>query len=312
MKWRLPAWPVWKWLPWLLAAEIAATLVAAAFFLHGGDDLYRYYLPFVKGCLTCGFVPYFARWLLAPLALLPGYPLAWPLWTAASLAGFLVLVRLTKASPLWLLLSFPMFGQVWLGQVDVLVAAGLVVFLLVRNPYLRGLGIVLALAKPQLVFLPLLCLLVRERPASLAKMLAAPAAVFLASLPVFGVGWPLEWLHNSMLDLPVHVWRLAGMDAWRFGLILIWAPLLFRDPSRRMLAGLLVSALATPFFGVYSYVLFFLFGLPWWSVPVSYAWALAVPLFGAQALRFAWILPLSLLAGLALSELKARRIPRAA
>jgi len=50
-------------------------------------------------------------------------------------------------------LSFPFVGQIWLGQIDWLVALGLIIFVFNKNPYLRGVGIILALTKPQLTFL---------------------------------------------------------------------------------------------------------------------------------------------------------------
>jgi hypothetical protein len=36
-------------LSWVVAIEISAILVAASFFLPGGDDLLHYYLPYAKG-----------------------------------------------------------------------------------------------------------------------------------------------------------------------------------------------------------------------------------------------------------------------
>ena len=288
-------------LSWIAALGAAIGLVAASFRLPGGDDLYRYYLPFTQGCFDCGYVPYFAQWVLAPLHLLPSYPLAWPVWTALSVTGFLALAYVTEVNPFLLLISFPMLGQVWLGQVDVLVALGLVVFLFGKNPYLRGIGLILALTKPQLTGLPILFGLLLESPRLWPRLLAAPVLTALLSLFIYGFDWPLRWIANSTAGLPVHVWRLASMDVWRFGIFL--APLLvfFREKRERMLSGLLVSALATPFYGVYSYVLFLLFEVNWWTVLLSYAWLLGFFLWREEAMRLAWVLPVGMLIRMVMS-----------
>lgn len=282
----------------ILTLEIAVLWVIVSFFLPGGDDLYRYYQPFQQGCDICGFVPPFARWFLWPLTVLPAYPLTWPLWTLISVTAFLLLARWTKVNPLLLMLSFPLWGQLWLGQVDWLVACGLVLFLLAKHPALRGFGILLAMVKPQLSALAILALLVQEKPLTILKIIALPLAGFLLSLWLYGIRWPLEWLTGSSAAVPLHQWRLAGLDTWRIGIFFIWLPFLFRDKRQRLVASLLVSSIATPFFGVYSYVIFLLFILPWWAVPVSYVWGLASPWLDINAMRFAWILPLALLAWL--------------
>lgn len=196
-----------------------------------------------------------------------------------------------------------MLGQIWLGQVDVLVALGLVIFLFIKNPYLRGVGLILALTKPQLTALPLLLCLLLDSPRLWLKLLFVPAIVAGASLLVFGWDWTLLWLDNATTALPIHIWRLASLDIWRFGIFLTPLPLIFRNPRERLTAGLLVSSLATPFYGVYSYVLFLLFDAKWWSVLLSYLWLSAFFLWQESAMRLAWILPLGMFLVMAYDEL---------
>ena len=279
----------------VLSIEIAILWVGFSFILHGGDDLYRYYQPFLQGCASCGFVPPFARWFLLPVNLLPAYPLTWPLWTIISVTTWLLLARWTSVNPLLLMLSFPLWGQLWLGQVDLLVACGLVLFLMAKKPDLRGFGILLALVKPQLSVLAILALLIQEKPRTIARIVVIPLLGFALSLWLYGLDWPFVWLTGSSAAVPVHQWRLAGLDTWRIGIFFIWLPFLFKDKRQRMAASLLVSSMATPFFGVYSYVIFLIFILPWWAVPLSYSWLLAYPWLNETAMRFAWVLPLSLL-----------------
>ena len=291
---------------WTQAIGAAIGVIAASFVLPGGDDLYRYYLPFEQGCLECGFVPYFAQWFLIPLRLLPGYPYAWPVWTIVCVAGFLILARRMRINPFWFMVSFPLLGQVWLGQIDVLVCAGIAIYILAKNPYCRGAGMILALTKPQLTALPILMTFLMESPKLSWKIFVLPAAVFLTSLAVYGFVWPAEWISNSIQGLPPHVWRLAAADIWKYGIFLLPAPLLIDDRRRRFQAGLLVSALATPFFGVYSYVTFLFVDVSGWIVALSYSWLLGFFWLQETAMRFAWVLPLAMLARLLYQEYRAR------
>jgi hypothetical protein len=280
---------------WILAIGAGLGMMVAAFMFPGGDDLYRYYLPFENGCLECGYVPFYTQWFLLPLRLLPDYPYAWPVWTVFSILGFMGLAYLTGINPFLFMIAFPMLGQIWLGQIDFLICLGLVIFLFDRNPYWRGFGIILALAKPQLTVLPLFFTLLIENPKSLMKLLVIPVLILLISILIYGVSWPLLWASNASANLPIHVWRLASLDIWKFGIFLIPLPLVLKDQRKRLEAGLLVSALATPFFGVYSYVTFLLLNSKWWTVAFSYIWVIGYFWFRESAMRFAWILPLIML-----------------
>jgi hypothetical protein len=285
-------------LEWLQAIGASLGLIVAALFLPGGDDLYRYYIPFELGCLDCGFVPYFAQWFLAPLRFLPAHPYGWVLWTIISVLGFLILAYFTGANPILFMISFPVLGQIWLGQIDVLICAGIIIYLSGKNPYWRGLGVILALTKPQLTALPLLFSMLLETRASVPKLFVVPSGVVLASLLVYGFAWPAQWLSNAMTELPVHAWRQASLDIWRYGVFLLPIPLFMDTPRRRLEAGLLVSALATPFFGVYSYVIFLLLRTKWWWTALSFAWLVGLLWLGESAMRLAWILPMGMLASL--------------
>lgn len=294
---------------WIQAAGASIGMMICAFFLPGGDDLYRYYIPFVNGCLECGYVPYYACWFLWPLHMLPGYPYAWPVWTILNVLGFMLLSYFTGINPILFMVSFPMLGQIWLGQIDVLICLGIVIFLFARNPYWRGLGIILALTKPQLTALPLFYGMLHGDPKTLWKQLVIPAFVVAISFIVYGLAWPVDWIANATKELPVHVWRLASMDVWKVGLILLPVPFFITDERKRVEAGLLVSALATPYFGVYSYVSFLLLNTRWWSLPLSYAWLLGYFWFKESAMRFTWILPLALLVALVRESWAERRKP---
>jgi hypothetical protein len=95
--------------------------------------------------------------------------------------------------------------------------------------------------------------------------------------------------------------------SWHYGLVLLPVPLLFKDRRKRLLVSLLVSAIATHFFSVYSYIVFLLFDIKWWMVLLSFAWLSAYPFLQANAMQYAWILPLMVLFSMALKELQEHR-----
>jgi hypothetical protein len=241
------------------------------------------------------------------LKLLPGYPHAWPVWTIICVAGFMALAYLSGINPFLLMISFPMLGQIWLGQIDILIGLGLVLFLLAKHPLWRGVGIILALTKPQLTVLPIALFLLLENPLLALKLLVLPVAVLLTSLFIYGPDWPIDWFRNAATGLPAHVWRLASIDIWKFGIFLTPLPLWIRGKKERLLAGLLVSSLATPFYGVYSYIVFLLFNIKWWYVLLSYAWLIGFSFWKETAMRFAWILPFVILIDLFFNEWRARK-----
>ncbi len=269
-------------------------MVGAAFFLPGGQDLRLYYLPFANGCLSCGFVPYYAQPLLFPLTLIPE-SIVWPVWILISTGVFLLLSRKTGVNPGVLFLTFPFIGQFWLGQVDVLLCVGLILAYFSRDGLSKGVGIALLMVKPQVAVLLVLYLLVKEEGAQKLKMLAVPTLIFIVSLVVYGVDWPQEWLQTAQENIPQHVWKKSAGFFWPWGLILLPLPFLFKDRKDGAVVSLLVSSLTVPFFSVYSYVVFLILESPWWVLPASYIWMLAYPLIGVEGMKFAWLLPLGLL-----------------
>lgn len=269
--------------------EIVVIVTVAAFFLPGGDDLYRFYLPFARGCLTCGFTPYHASWILFPLTLIPPR-LLWPVWVLFTLLAVVWACGKLGVDARSVLLSFPMLGQLWLGQVDGLLVIGLALAVTGTNPYLRGIGLLLCSIKPQVTGPAVLVLLWYDRQRW--KALLIPAGVFLVSLLVWGWDWPLRWLVAQNTP-PLHVWRMATL--FPIGLVAFLTIFLLKKPRQKITAALLASAVGFPFYGVYSYVVFLVFLAPWWSVPVSYAWLVGYPWWGNTAMRLAWILPVSLL-----------------
>lgn len=217
--------------------------------------------------------------------------------------GTLFICKVSGVNPILLLLTFPLHGQIWLGQIDVLILVGLALVLFGKSPYLRGFGIILAMIKPQYAAVALIILMTRER--QLLKTLLLPILLLIVTLIVFGYRWPIDWLANSLSNLPPHHWRLAAADIWPVGVLLLWVPFLYKERQERFNAGILVSVLSSPVVGVYSYIIFLVFTLKkWWVVPLSYLWILAFPFMQQKAMRFAWILPVVLLAQMVFEKYK--------
>lgn len=269
--------------------EIALLMTIGTFFFRGGEDLHRFYIPLAEGCLNCALNPWHSSWILFPLRFIPPR-LAWPLVTAATCLVLIWACRRLNTNPIPVLLAFPTFGVVWLGQVDAVVVGGLVLALTSPNPYLRGAGLLLMSIKPQVSGLVILYLLWRDKDR--LRTLIIPAAVAILSVIVWGPLWPLEWLQNRG-DIGLPVWGTAAI--FPYGLVAFLAVPLMTSTREKITAILLATALSMPWFGVYSYVAFLPLLAPGWAAWVSYAWVLAYPWLGNKAVMFAFALPAALL-----------------
>jgi hypothetical protein len=279
---------------WVVAIEVAVIVVVLTFFLPGGNDLFNFYYKFARGCLECAYALYYTQWLLWPLTLLP-IQWVWPAVIISAVFVVLAICRYTKVNPIFIFLSFPFFAQLWLGQIDFIEMGGLALALMSSSPYLRGAGIVLALIKPQVTLLGIAFLLTKEDPKDYPKVLAVPVAVLAISMLVYGVDWPIAWINHVVGKIPLDPYRLASNMVWPLGILLIWVPVLFKDRRERLEVALLISSIATPFYGVYYYTNFLIFRSSWWTLLLSYAWVLFYPLMGLEALKYAWVLPAAML-----------------
>ena len=274
----------------VVALEIVGLMTVLAFFLHGGEDLFTFYLPLARGCLTCAYNPWHTMWVVFPLRFIP-VNLLWPFWILASGLMLWWTARQLKVNPTIVLLSFPAMGLIWLGQVDAVVALGLGLALTARSPWLRGLGIALASIKPQVSAVAILVLLWLDHDRW--RVMIVPAAVLAASMVAWGPDWPLRWWRTRDITASLPLWGMASL--FPVGLAAFAAIPFVDGPRNKVTAALLASALAIPQFGVYSYVAFLVFLAPGWALPLSYAWALAYPFIQGLSLELAWVLPLGLL-----------------
>lgn len=284
----------WNWgkLSWVVAINAAVFFFAVSLHLPGGDDLRSMYIYYARGCLTeCQvFVPFYGYWLLWPLGLIPP-SIVWPVWTVITIAICLFICYKNDINPAIFVLSFPFFGQVYLGQVDALVASGLALLLSPRlSPYLRGFGLLLALLKPPLTILIIGYVLITD--SDRFRVALIPLIVFVASLINWGIDWPLIWFEYARREIPPHLWRQSSLMIFPYGLVSL---ALVPFAKNKAEALMLVSALATPWYSSYSYIVFMLFNRQAAVLPLSWAFVLFAPFMGEQAMAMEWILPLGLL-----------------
>lgn len=140
---------------WVAAAGAVLGMAGIAFMLNGGNELYLFFFrscSAVSSMVTCPTTPTgrSGRWQPYPQGL------EWPFYVLVAAVGGLALCKDIKANPLMIVLAFPMFGDLWLGQVDLGLAVGIRLALLSRNAYVRGFGIALAAVKPQVTWLVIL------------------------------------------------------------------------------------------------------------------------------------------------------------
>lgn len=275
-----------------IAIEVIALMVGGALFLYGGEDLGTFYLPIARG--EHGYNPWYASWILFPIqfvSMVVPFRYLWVLWVLFTGATVYWAAERLRTNSAFVLLAFPMMGQVWLGQADAVVIIGLMCAFLSPNPYFRGVGLVLASIKPQVAGPVILLLLWYDQ--ARWKTLVVPIAVCLLTLIVWGVDWPLRWWLSRNLEASLPVWGQAAL--FPCGLAAFLAVFLVKDVRRKIAVVLLATALSVPQFGVYSHIVYLIFICPWWATPLSYAWAVAYPWLGREAMRFAWTLPLGLL-----------------
>src|SRR5574341_943222 len=255
-----------------VAIEVILIATAFAVFAPGGQDLRGQYIFVAQGCIECGYTPYHASLILAPLGIIPP-EIVWPVWTLATLAGLAWLCSRMGVEPAYALLAFPTLASVWLGQIDIVIALGLFLALTSPNPYVRGVGLLLASIKPQVAGPAILLLWLRDD--SRLKLLVAPMIVFAVSLLIWGWDWPLRWFSYITQNPRVDTWVST---LYPVGLLAFLAVPFFREKRAQLTMTLLATALSVPRFYSYSHLVFLPLFAPWWVLPLSYAWLALAPL----------------------------------
>jgi hypothetical protein len=231
---------------------------------------------------------------------LPGHQTAGPAAAAGQPDG-LTLLNVSKirwgsylrgANKFWLLLSFPAFWGLWVGQLDGLVMLGVALgFWAVQQqrPVVLGLALALLLAKPHIggptALLYLYWLRHWKAPATFA-------AVVLLSMLVWGGQWPYLWLRNLWLESGGGATAAQGtnISLFPYGL-LAWRCCCCLWPPAADHAVLAATFLSTPYAPIYSLLALLVLPLPWWA----YALSSAPYILGPTGYRLATLAPLGVL-----------------
>jgi hypothetical protein len=210
--------------------------------------------------------PYWARWLFALLA--------WPPQTIAFIGlelactGLLYLSVRAFGGRHWMVFtSFAFAWTIYYGQIDGLVVGGLgLAWLAVQrgNPWLAGVGLLLASLKPQLG-LPLGLALWWWSPDRLKALLPLGLA---AGLSFLQWGWWVPGWAAALFQTGDLVWLSRNLSLWTVvgpWALLVW-PLVALLPlprPRKLIAIAAATALSVPYFPLPSAVLFLGMAIPW-------------------------------------------------
>ncbi len=204
----------------------------------------------------------------------------WTLLTLAAFAGGLWL--LARAAPLpahWrgaMVIAccayHPLYLTLWTGQSSTLVFLGLTATyaaLRARREWLAGVGLALAVLKPQLALWVIIMLVLQRRWRALVVLALIWGGIAILLMPILGIGWPLAYLR-----------LLSGASSWGPNLYEYpplmhnWAGLLSHLFPTTTSAGIKPTALALSAFTVGLLI------WAWWrtgtlqATPADAPWAL--------------------------------------
>lgn len=265
----------------VIYAEVGAIILLALAALPGGFDYWGYYHKLATGCVSCTYNPYFTEWFLRPLGVFADWRAGYLVWCAISIAALYPAAKALGGSPLTALVSAPFLWILWLGQMDIIPAAGLALAWWGVQPggstarrVLAGLGLLMMATKPQMMGFAIILLVLWGG----WRTLIIPAAGAALSFALYGGDWVARWLAYT----PQTVF---GGDAWFYisapvllvGLAgaLVIAPRLPR--LHYIIAGTLIGA---PFLGAYSFFVLALFRLRPHEIAAGYLPFIAIGLTG--------------------------------
>lgn len=289
----------WWMLPVILVMAVGLALVPGS----GPDFLNVYYRASDRG--YAGFYyPAWSLFVLKPFDLLPPR-IAYVVFLLVQVACVVVAARYFGGDLRGIFLNYTAVRSMLLGQCDGLVIFGLVLLdwgLRRRRDGLAGLGLSLALVKPQ-VGLPLsVYFLLRRRRLLPLMVLAAAVVLSLVLWP----GWPRDLLERLLQDPPLH---LGNVSLWQYigvAALTLWLPAIFlpMPETRRQTLIAATSALALPYFQSHSLLL--VYAMPIGLLPLLGNVGFLSLLGCEQALTLQWIVPASVylwLMGQTLSEI---------
>jgi hypothetical protein len=261
----------------------------------GGWDLLYQYSHYTVNVPAPAWV-----WLImSPLGWL-SYPAMWLVWAGISVVIIVACAKVFRMAWWWLLpVSGAVVYNLWLGQVEPLVLAGVTLGWLVAqrkwHPALMGVAWMLMAIKPQVALLPMLLFgfwLWKERG---LKAIVAAGAVSVGILIVSLLAYP-SYLGDIMTTMRAYAPPEGNAAVFPLGLAtlpLVLMPKL--DRITRLRVALAVNLLASPYFQLYhTTTLLAVAGNP---VLMVLSWIPTPMLIG---LPLAWLIPLFYLLKLAI------------
>lgn len=273
---------------WMLPVVLIMTMGLALLPGSGPDFLKVYYHASERG-YTGFYYPAWSLFVLGPFDLLPPR-MAHITFLLVQVACVVVAARYFGGDLRGVFLNYTAVRFLLLGQFDGLVLLGLVLLdwgLSRRRDGLAGLGLSLALVKPQ-VGLPLAVhfLLQRRRPWPLLVL----AGVIVLSLALWP-GWPGDLLGRLLEDPPLHLGNISLWQSIGVAALALWlAPMLPSMPeARRRVLIAATSALAMPYFQSHSLMLVYV--MPIGLLPLLGNLGFFSILWGERALALQVVVP---------------------
>lgn len=230
-----------------LVAALTFTLMIAVLSIQTGylyPHDYRTYMQQGSGF----YYPHWIKLLLAPFTLLPFW-LGYALWSVLNIGCVYAACKLWRGNAVIALLSYPMLTMLFYGQITGILVLALVLFdrWIARYPFAAGCCAAIALAKPQLAVPVLLVSALHSKVTWYQRIVSAlPTLIlFAVSLLVYG-DWVIGWLNHLPTvahEGSITLWAIMGHWA-----LLLWMPLGFIAPERRMLFVVCTTALSLPYF----------------------------------------------------------------
>ena len=250
-----------------IAGFIALILVSLSPFYgigSGYDYLVHYHDVFSIGFGVDTWWPYWGYWILYPFTLLSPV-LGLFLWNVTNAIGVGLLAKKSQINLFYLAFSFPVFYMLGNGQVEGILAFG-VLLGLSGNPILVGLGLVILSIKPQVTGLLALWIVWKNKD---YRDFIIPLVTVLISFAIHGM-WVDNWI-LSILNKGDYLNNVGWNISLLFPYSLVLLPLLymFRKDFRAMLV---LPAILMPYYAFYSLSLpiavaqkayFWLFALLW-------------------------------------------------
>jgi hypothetical protein len=192
------------------------------------------------------YYPYWIKFILYPFTLLPFW-MGFILWSCINIASLYIACKLWYGSAVIALLSYPMLFTLFYGQITGILVLCIVLCerWLKERPVYAGVAAAIALAKPQLALQVLLYIALNIGWYRRVLATLPVLVLFALSLVVYG-DWMSIWIDHLNDANPlgsITLWSLLGH--WS---LLLWIPLGFIAPDKRLLFVICTTALSLPYF----------------------------------------------------------------